>query len=130
MNRDDAVGIVAGNYLADHWPDKKIAILHDNTTFGKGVAEETKKQLNRRGLTEAIYQAYVPGQNNYGAEIDELQAADIAVAFIGGYHTEIALMARRGTRPRLPGSADSWSQPGDRGVWPHCRPRGRRNALH
>ena len=62
QTRDDAVGIVAGNYLADHWPDKKIAILHDNTTFGKGVAEETKKQLNRRGLTEAIYQAYVPGQ--------------------------------------------------------------------
>ena len=28
------------------------------------------------------------------AEIAELQAADIAVAFIGGYHTEIALMAR------------------------------------
>ena len=34
--RDDAVGIVAGDYLADHWVDKKIAILHDNTTFGKG----------------------------------------------------------------------------------------------
>jgi branched-chain amino acid transport system substrate-binding protein len=50
--------------------------------------------LNRRGLTEAIYQAYVPGKVNYGAEIAELQAADIAVVFIGGYHTEIALMAR------------------------------------
>jgi branched-chain amino acid transport system substrate-binding protein len=92
--RDDAVGMVAGNYLADHWSDKKIAILHDNTTFGKGVAELTKKQLNRRDLTETIYQAYVPGQNNYGAEIDALQIADIAVAFIGGYHTEIGLMAR------------------------------------
>ena len=53
---------LAGNYLADHWSDKKIAILHDDTTFGKGVAEVTKKQLNRRGVTEAIYQAYVPGQ--------------------------------------------------------------------
>jgi branched-chain amino acid transport system substrate-binding protein len=94
QTRDDAVGIVAGNYLADHWPDKKVAILHDNTVFGKDVAELTKKQLNRRGLTEAIYQAYVPGGNNYGAEIAELQTADIAVAFIGGYHTEIALMAR------------------------------------
>jgi branched-chain amino acid transport system substrate-binding protein len=94
QTRDDVVGIVAGDYLADHWTDKKIAILHDDTTFGKGVAELTKEQLNRRGLTEAIYQAYVPGQNNYGAEIDVLQAADIAVAFIGGYHTEIALMAR------------------------------------
>jgi branched-chain amino acid transport system substrate-binding protein len=98
--RDDAVGVVTGNYLADHWgPDKKIAILHDNTVFGKDSAELTKKQLNRRGVTEAIYQAYVPGRNNYGAEIDELQATGIDVAFIGGYPTEIALMAR-GARER------------------------------
>ena len=53
---------MAGNYLADHWADKKIAILHDGTTYGKGLADETKKQLNKRGVTEAIYQAYVPGR--------------------------------------------------------------------
>jgi branched-chain amino acid transport system substrate-binding protein len=94
VNRDDANGVVIGNYLADHWPDKKIAILHDGTTYGKGAAEEVKKNLNRRGLTEAIYQAYVPGKANYGAEIDGLQAAEIAVAFIGGYPAEIGLMAR------------------------------------
>jgi branched-chain amino acid transport system substrate-binding protein len=92
--RADAAGVMAGNYLADHWVGKKIAILHDNTTYGKGIGELTKKQLNRRGLTEAIYQAYVPGKADYGAEIAELQAADIAVLFIGGYHTEVALMAR------------------------------------
>ena len=94
QNRDDTTGIMIGNYLADHWPDKKIAILHDGTTFGKGVADLTKAQLNRRGLNEAIYRAYVPGQTSYGAEIAELHAADVEVAFIGGYHTEIALMAR------------------------------------
>ena len=76
--------MVVGNYLADHWPEKKIAILHDSTLFGKGFAAETQKQLNRRGLREAIYQAYVPGKLDYGAEIDQLRAADIAVAFIGG----------------------------------------------
>jgi branched-chain amino acid transport system substrate-binding protein len=94
QNRDDAVGIAVGNYLADHWPDKNIAILHDNTAFGKVIAEEAKKQLNRRGRTEAIYQAYVPGRHDYAAEIAELQAADVAVAFVGGYHPEIGLMAR------------------------------------
>jgi branched-chain amino acid transport system substrate-binding protein len=94
MFRDDAVGIVAGDYLADHWSDKKIAILHDNTVYGRGLAEETKKQLNRRGLTEAIYQSYVPGGNNYGAEVDLLQASDVGVLYVGGYPTEIALMAR------------------------------------
>jgi branched-chain amino acid transport system substrate-binding protein len=94
VHRDDAVGVVGGNYLADHWADRKIAILHDGTVFGKGVADETKKNLNARGVAEAIYQAYSPGQTNYSAEIAALQAADIAVVFIGGYHTEIGLMAR------------------------------------
>ena len=93
-HRDEATAIAAGNYLADHWSDKNIAILHDDTLFGISVAELTKEQLNRRGLTEALYLAYVAGKVNYGAEIDQLQAADIAVAFIGGYHTEIGLMAR------------------------------------
>jgi branched-chain amino acid transport system substrate-binding protein len=105
QTRDDAVGVVAGNYLADHWAGKKIAILHDNTIFGKGVAELSKAQLNRRGLSEAVYQAYFPGKADYSAEVAELQAADIAVAFIGGYHTEIGLMARqardRGYRVQL-----------------------------
>jgi branched-chain amino acid transport system substrate-binding protein len=94
QNRDDAAGIMIGNYLADYWADKNIAILHDDTTFGKGIADLTKAQLNHRGLSEAIYRAYVPGENSYAAEIAELHAADVAVAFIGGYHTEIALMAR------------------------------------
>jgi branched-chain amino acid transport system substrate-binding protein len=94
ISRDDADGIVAGNYLADHWADRKIAILHDNTTFGKGLADLTKTQLNKRGVTEAIYQAYTPGKNDYSTEIAALQAANIAVVYVGGYHTEIALMAR------------------------------------
>jgi branched-chain amino acid transport system substrate-binding protein len=94
QNRDDAVGMAVGNFLADHWPDKNIAILHDSTAFGKLIAEEAKKQLNRRGLTEAVYQAYVPGRPDYATEVAALQAADVAVAFVGGYHPEIGLMAR------------------------------------
>lgn len=92
--RDDASGILAGNYVADHWPDKKIAILHDNTAFGKGWVDETKRQLSHRGLTQAIYAAFPPGKNDYSIEIAQLQAADIGVLLIGGYHTEVALMAR------------------------------------
>jgi branched-chain amino acid transport system substrate-binding protein len=112
--RDDADAIAAGNYLADHWADKKIAILHDNTTFGKGIAEGTKKQLNKRGVTEATYQAYVPGKVEYGVEIAKLQAADIDVLYIGGYHTEIALMARaardRGYLVQLVTGMSLWSE--------------------
>lgn len=93
-SRDDAQGFEAGNYLADHWGDKKIALFHDDTTYGKGLADETKKQLNKRGITEAIYQSYTPGKDDYSAEIAALQAADVAVLYLGGYHTEAALMIR------------------------------------
>ncbi|MGX9177554.1 branched-chain amino acid ABC transporter substrate-binding protein [Mesorhizobium sp. BHbdii] len=93
-SRDDAQGFEAGNYLADHWSDKKIAILHDNTTYGKGLADETRKQLNKRGVNETIYDGYAPGKDDYSAEVSRLQAADIAVLYMGGYHTEAALMVR------------------------------------
>jgi branched-chain amino acid transport system substrate-binding protein len=94
VGRDDAQGIVAGNYLADHWDDKKIAVLHDDTTYGKGLADETKKQLNKRGVTESIYEGYAPGKDDYSTEIAALQAANIAVLYVGGYHAEVALMVR------------------------------------
>ena len=94
IGRDDAQGIVAGNYLADRWAGKKVAILHDGTTYGKGLADETRKQLTKRGVSEAIYQAYVPGKDDYSSEIASLQGAGIDVLYVGGYHTEVALMAR------------------------------------
>jgi branched-chain amino acid transport system substrate-binding protein len=94
IGRDDAQGTVAGNYLADHWSDKKIAILHDSTTYGKGLADETKRQLNQRGVTESIYEPYDPGKGDYSAEIAKLEAADIAVLYLGGRHHAAALMAR------------------------------------
>ena len=51
--RDDQQGIVAGDLLADKFKGKKIAFLHDKTPYGKGLADETKMQLNKRGVTEA-----------------------------------------------------------------------------
>jgi branched-chain amino acid transport system substrate-binding protein len=124
-----AAGILAGNYLADHSVDKKIAILHDDTTFGKGVADLTKEQLNRRGLSEVIYHAYVPGGNDYAAEITELQAADIDVVFIGGYATEVALMARAAGGVGYPVQLVTRRWPDGRGFWPDRRGRGRGDAV-
>lgn len=94
IGRDDMQGVVAGDYLTDHWGNRKIAILHDGTTYGKGLADATKTQLNKRGIAESIHRAYVPGSSDYSSEVAELQAADIDVLYVGGRQTEAALMAR------------------------------------
>jgi len=93
--RDDQQGQVAGNYLADNWHDKKIAILHDGTAYGKGLAYETKKQLNKRGIVEAVYEAYSPGERDYSNLMSKLRAANVDVFYVGGYSTEAALMLRQ-----------------------------------
>ncbi len=41
--RDDQQGGVAGKYIADNLKDKKVAIVHDKTTYGKGLADETQE---------------------------------------------------------------------------------------
>ena len=93
--RDDQQGIVAGNYLADAWGDKKIAILHDKTAYGKGLADETKKRLNQRGIDEALYEAFTAGEKDYSALVSKMKATGIDVFYLGGYHTEAGLMIRQ-----------------------------------
>ncbi len=93
--RGDQQGIVAGNMLADEFGSKKIAILHDKTTYGEGLADETKKQLNKRGVHEAMYLAYTAGEEDYTRLIRKMKAAGINVMYVGGYHPEAGLMIRQ-----------------------------------
>jgi branched-chain amino acid transport system substrate-binding protein len=51
--RDDQQGTVAGNTLAKVFGDKKVAVLHDKTPYGKGLADETKAAMNKAGKQEA-----------------------------------------------------------------------------
>lgn len=93
--RDDQQGLVAGNYITDNLGDRNVAILHDKTAYGKGLADETRKQLNERGLKEAMYEAYTAGEKDYSALVSKMKAADIGLIYIGGYHTEAGLIVRQ-----------------------------------
>ncbi|MEE8394289.1 MAG: branched-chain amino acid ABC transporter substrate-binding protein [Rhodospirillales bacterium] len=93
--RDDQQGEVAGNYLADKFGSKKIAIIHDKTAYGKGLADETKKQINKRGLKEVMYEAITAGEKDYNALVTKMKAAGVDVVYLGGYHTEAGLIVRQ-----------------------------------
>ena len=93
--RDDQQGQVAGKYLADHFKDKKIAILNDNSSYGKGLADETAKALNAAGVKEVLNTAYTPKERDYSAIVSRMKQAGVEVVYIGGYHTETGLIARQ-----------------------------------
>lgn len=93
--RDDQQGLVAGTYMARNMQGRRIAILHDNSAYGKGLADETKKALNAAGVQETLYAAYTPGERDYNALVSRMKAADIQVIYVGGYHTEAGLILRQ-----------------------------------
>jgi branched-chain amino acid transport system substrate-binding protein len=93
--RDDAQGVVAGTFLAKNYKDKKIAIIDDKTAYGKGLADETRKNLNAAGVKEAMDESYTAGEKDYTALVSKLKEGAIDVVYVGGYHTEAGLILRQ-----------------------------------
>jgi branched-chain amino acid transport system substrate-binding protein len=93
--RDDQQGLIAGQFIARSFAGQRVAILHDNSAYGKGLADEVKKNMNAAGLQETLYQAYVAGERDYSALVSRLQQANIQVVYFGGYHTEAGLIVRQ-----------------------------------
>jgi len=93
--RDDQQGQVAGRFLASRYGGRRIAVLHDNSAYGKGLADETTRAMNAAGTKEVMAAAYTPGERDYGALVSRIKAANIEVIYLGGYHTEAALILRQ-----------------------------------
>lgn len=91
--RDDAQGAFAGAYLAGKF--RRVAILHDQTAYGRGLAEKAKSALELNGRPETLYEAYRPGEADYLSLVSKLKRANIEAVYIGGYHTEAGLILKQ-----------------------------------
>jgi branched-chain amino acid transport system substrate-binding protein len=93
--RDDQQGEVAGKYIADKLKGKKVAIVHDKTTYGKGLADETKKAMNKLGVNEVLYEGVNTGEKDFSALVSKIKASGAAIVYWGGLHTEGGLIVRQ-----------------------------------
>jgi branched-chain amino acid transport system substrate-binding protein len=93
--RDDAQGRTAGRYIAEHFKGKGVAILHDKSPYGKGLADETKKAINAAGIKEVMYEATNADDKDFSALISKMKQANVALIYLGGYHTEAGLLVRQ-----------------------------------
>ncbi|HEX7043809.1 MAG TPA: branched-chain amino acid ABC transporter substrate-binding protein [Burkholderiales bacterium] len=99
--RDDQQGKIAGEYIARHFKNVNVAILHDKTAYGKGLADETKRTLNALGKKETIYEAITAGEKDYSALVSKLKSANIGLIYLGGYHPEGGLIVRQARQQGL-----------------------------
>ena len=93
--RDDQQGKVAGAYILKHFKGKKIAVVHDKTTYGKGLADETKKAINAGGMKEVLYEGINTGEKDYSALVSKIKQSGADLVYFGGLYTEGGLIVRQ-----------------------------------
>ena len=93
--RDDEQGRVAAATLAK-LGFKRVAILHDNSAYAKGLAEETKKLIEDKKSADIIfYDALQPGERDYSAILTKIKGVNPEVIFFTGYYPEVGLLLRQ-----------------------------------
>src|SRR5262250_1636434 len=93
--RDDQQGAVAGDYIAKNFKDKKVAILHDKTTYGQGLADETRKNLNAKGVKEVMFEGVNKDDKDFSALVSKVKASNADLIYWGGLHDTGGLILRQ-----------------------------------
>ncbi|MCO5063079.1 MAG: ABC transporter substrate-binding protein [Rhizobiaceae bacterium] len=93
--RDDAQGLFIGPWIAEKYKDKPVAILHDKSAYGQGIAEKVKESINANGMQEVLFEGINAGEKDYSAVVTKLKELNPALVYFGGYHPEAGLMLRQ-----------------------------------
>jgi len=100
--RDDRQGDVAANYLLSNFKDAKIAIVHDESLYGRSLAERVKAKLNAGGLSEVLFVSAAPGSDP-SVLVRQIEQAGATVVYYGGVSPVEAGMLLRQLGERDPG---------------------------
>ena len=95
--RVDGQGEFIAPWIAEKYEGKKMAIPHDKSAYGKGLAQVVKDKLNAAGVTEVLFEGINPGEKDYGVVITKLKDPGAEFVYLGGYHTVAGLMLRQAT---------------------------------
>src|SRR5580704_16536218 len=93
--RDDQQGKLWADLALGKLKDKKIAVLHDKTPYGKGLADAAKGFMNAGGKTEVLYEGVNTGEKDYSAIVSKIKASGADYLMWGGLHTEGGLIVRQ-----------------------------------
>jgi len=94
--RDDSQGKFFVDAIPAKFNAKRIAIMHDNTAFGKGLAEDTERALKPlvdAGKVQIVYSdAITPGERDFHVPLTQLRERKPDVWYFTGYYAEAALL--------------------------------------
>jgi len=99
---DDAQAKTATNFVLNTLNLKKIAIIHDKGDYGKGLAEFSKKFIEKSGKAEiTLFEGVTPGAVDYSAVVQKVRRFKADAVIFGGYHPEASKIVSQMRKKRM-----------------------------
>ncbi len=92
--RDDQQGGVAARFVLEQLKLKKVAVLHDKTTYGQGLADEFKRKLGDK-VEVVYYGGIIQGDKDFKAVLTDIKTKAPQLIFFGGIYNEGGQIAKQ-----------------------------------
>lgn len=92
--RDDQQGKVAADFIIKKLKIKRVAIIHDKTTYGQGLSEELKKHLG--SAVEIVYYGGITqGDKDFKTVLTSIKEKKPEIIYFGGIYPEAGLLVKQ-----------------------------------
>jgi branched-chain amino acid transport system substrate-binding protein len=93
--RDDQQGGVAADFVTRKLHLGKVAVIHDKTTYGQGLADEFRKGLGGSMIKVVYYGGIVQGDKDFKSVLIAIREKNPDLIFFGGIYPEAGLLVRQ-----------------------------------
>jgi branched-chain amino acid transport system substrate-binding protein len=104
ITRDDQQGVFVADYLKNQVKAQRVAIIHDKTTYGQGLAEETRNAMEKVGMKPIFFEAITRGEKDFTPVVTKLKAANPDYTYFTGYYAEGGILVRQFRDLGVPGT--------------------------
>ena len=92
--RDDQQGKIASDFVINYLNLKDVAILHDKTTYGQGLADEFKKFISGK-VKVVYYGGIIQGDKDFKMVLSVVKEKKPELIFFGGIYPEAGLLVKQ-----------------------------------
>lgn len=94
INANDAVQAqVDAQFLVEQMKAQNVAVVHNDTEYGKGLAASLASALRRLGGAEVLRVQVAEGESNYAPVLEKLRNSSVDALFYAGYEIEAPYLA-------------------------------------
>lgn len=93
--RDDVQCATAAEFVAQELGLKRVAILHDKTIYGQGLADWFRKECEDRGVKTTVFMGFDNMEKNFHPFMPKLREGDPQLFYFGGIHNQGGPLAKQ-----------------------------------